>query len=275
MPRFSQYKNTIWPDYVKIGAINYPPGGTLGPRIQSTIELVMIHQGEMTVAIDGKPFYAHVNTITICFPGHEEYYQFSKETHTYHSYLHLAIPGMPETLKELLYSLPRSIPLSKQMAKITSDLLALKTSALSTHEMILKTQSMLTFWLFVGEAESLCKKADTKPAHDIIEGACRFIESRISDELTLEMIASSVSICPEYLIRVFNQEKQLTPIAYVWQRRVLLGIDLLEHSGLSISLIAERCGFKTHNHFSRKIAEATGFSPREIRQRVWQPLEAV
>jgi len=137
---------------------------------------------------------------------------------------------------------------------------------------MLKTQSVLLFWLFVGEAESLCKKDTTKPSHDIIEGACRFIEAHLNEGVTLESIAAAVSVCPEYLIRVFNQELHITPIAHLWQKRVLLGIDLLEHSGLSISMIAERCGFKTRNHFSRKIAEATGNSPKEIRRKDWQSL---
>jgi AraC-like DNA-binding protein len=274
MFKSTEDKYLIWPDYVKVGALNYPPGGTLGPRIQSTIELVMIHQGEMTVYIDSKPFYAPNNTTTIFFPGHEEHYHFSKEMNTFHSYLHLSIPRMPETIKELLYELPKTIPLSKQMAQLTSDLIALKSSSLSTRDMMLKTQSLLLFWLFVGEAESFCKNDTTKLSHDIIEGACRFIEARLNDELTLESIAAAVSVCPEYLIRVFNQELHITPIAYLWQRRVLLGIDLLEHSGLSISMIAERCGFKTRNHFSRRITEATGNSPKIIRRKIWRSLAA-
>jgi len=272
MLRSTEDKYSIWPDYVKVGALNYPPRGTLGPRIQSTIELVMIHQGEMTVYIDNKPFYAPNNTITIFFPGHEEYYLFSKEMNTFHSYLHLSIQRIPETLKDLLYELPKSIPLSIQMAQLTNDLIALNSSRLSTRDIMLKTQSVLLFWLFVGEAESLCKKDSTKPSHDIIEGACRFIEAHLNEGVTLESISAAVSVCPEYLIRVFNQELHITPIAYLWQKRVLLGIDLLEHSGLSISMIAERCGFKTRNHFSRKIAEATGNSPKEIRRKDWQSL---
>ena len=59
---------------------------------------------------------------------------------------------------------------------------------------------------------------------------------------------------------------------YLWQRRVSLGIDLLEHSGLLIGEIARQCGFKTRNHFSRKIVEKTGYSPRDLRRIKWQKL---
>jgi AraC family transcriptional regulator of arabinose operon len=92
----------------------------------------------------------------------------------------------------------------------------------------------------------------------------------LSEELTLGQIADHVAICPEYLIRVFQRELKTTPVAYLWQKRVARGIDLLENSGLSISIIAERCGFKTRNHFSRRIQEAVGISPKNVRRKVWQ-----
>lgn len=258
------------PEYVKVGAVNYPPGGTLGPRIQPTIELVMIHQGEMKVLIDREPHYFDCNTISIFFPGHLEYYTFSKDTNTYHSYLHIAFPELKPAINERLHQIPRSIPLSKQMTQMTKDILALRSSELSTRNFIMKTQAVYMFWQFVGEAEALCRTNDAKPAHDIVENARRFIKAHLSEDITLEQIADYVSVCPEYLIRVFKQELNTTPIAYLWEKRVGLGIDLLEHSGLSISLIAERCGFKTHNHFSRRIQEATGNSPKVVRRNVWQ-----
>jgi AraC-like DNA-binding protein len=256
----------IVPEYIRVGIVHYPPGGTLGPRIQSTIELVMIHQGEMRVLIDKEPHEIGCDTISIFFPGHQEYYIFSKETNTIHSYLHIAFPELLPAFNERLHQIPRTIPLSKQMAQMTRDILVLRSSELSTRDVILKSQALFMFWQFVGEAEALCSSDDTKPAHDIVENARRFIKAHLSEDITLEQIADSVSVCPEYLIRVFKQEFDTTPIAYLWQKRVGLGIELLETSGLSISMVAERCGFKTRNHFSRRIQEATGNSPKDVRK---------
>lgn len=125
------------------------------------------------------------------------------------------------------------------------------------------------FWLFVGEAELLCINNSSPPQKNIVETACRYMIGNLSEEITLDTIAEATSVCPEYLIRVFNNQINMTPFSYLWKRRVSLGIDLLEHSGLSISLIADRCGFKTRNHFSRKIFETTGHSPKEVRQKAW------
>jgi AraC-like DNA-binding protein len=48
---------------------------------------------------------------------------------------------------------------------------------------------------------------------------------------------------------------------------VAAGIDLLQHTGLPVGTIADRCGFKTVYHFSRRVKRATGSSPTELRRR--------
>jgi len=51
---------------------------------------------------------------------------------------------------------------------------------------------------------------------------------------------------------------------------VARGFRLPENSGLSMQIIAERCGFKTRTHFSRKVKQIAGCTPREIRSRHWK-----
>ncbi len=259
----------LWPDYIKVGAVNYPPGGTLGPRIQPTIELVMIHQGDMVVYIDNKPLSSNANTTTILFPGREEYFLFSKHSNTYHSYLHIALPQLSRTFNSRLNKLPKVVPTSQEMVALMQDALDMRSIGLPTKSSMLKALSVLVLWRFIGEAERLCQDAVSTPPQNAVERARQFIEAHLSEEVTLENIASSASVCPEHLIKVFKAEIGKTPISYLWERRIAMGIDLLEHSGLSVSMIADRCGFRTRNHFSRRILERVGDSPREVRRKYW------
>jgi AraC-like DNA-binding protein len=50
---------------------------------------------------------------------------------------------------------------------------------------------------------------------------------------------------------------------------VAVGVDLLANTGLPVGAIADRCGFKTVYHFSRRVKQATGMSPTEVRRRRW------
>lgn len=260
----------IWPQYVKAGEIVYPPGGRLGPRIQPTIELVMIHAGSMMVCIDQQVHIAEADSISILFPGHEEQFVFSKTNKTRHSYIHIALPDIPQELNERLHRLPRKIPLSTEMKRLTKEMLSLRRSPLSTTEDMLKTTGIQMLWRYIGEAENLCGDPRGAPPQSIVECAQRYVESNLRSELCLDSIAEAVAVSPAHLIRVFRKQSNKTPIAYLWERRTALGIELLEQSGLSVSIISERCGFKTRNHFSRRIRQATGLSPMQVRRKAWR-----
>lgn len=263
-------RTSLWPEYVKIGEIVYPPGGTLGPRIQSTIELVMIHAGEMTVWVDDVPYHAEAETVTLLFPGHVERFVFSKRKNTRHSFLHIAVPELAPNYSERLHQLPRTLPLSVEMHNLTRSALALRMTVLSTGEDMLKALAVQMLLRYIGEAEDLCDESDNIAREAAVECARRFIERNLREDLTLNDIANAVAVSASHLNRLFQGELNITPIAYLWKRRVSLGVDLLENTGLSVSLIATRCGFKTRNHFSRRVHEATGLSPTELRRRAWQ-----
>lgn len=260
----------LWPQYVKVGEISYPPGGTLGPRIQPTIELVMIHAGSMTVWIDQEAHYAEMDTISIFFPGHEERFIFSQSSVTRHSYIHLAIPDIPLELNERLHRLPKKIKLSTEMNHLTEGLVRLRRSPLSTNADMLKAGGIQMLWRYIGEAENLCEDPRKEPPQSIVECAQLFIEAHLRNHLNLNLIAEAVAVSPPHLIRVFNQQLNTTPIAYLWERRTALGIELLEQSGLSVNSISERCGFKTRNHFTRRIKQVAGLSPVQVRKKAWK-----
>ncbi len=88
--------------------------------------------------------------------------------------------------------------------------------------------------------------------------------------LTLDMIAIAAAVSPAHLIRLFRQQLNTTPMAYLWERRVTQGIELLRQTGLGVGEIANRCGFRTSYHFSRRVRQAAGLSPLEVRQQAWQ-----
>ena len=261
--------NGFWPVEVQFGSIIYPPGGTCGPRIQRTVQLVMLHSGSMRVWIDGTPQDVGANTICVLFPEHEEHFLFDEGCETHHSWLHIIVPSLQKDFAMRLAQLPWPLPLSLGMAQLTHEALEMQSSSFSTSSEIRKALAMQLLWRYIGEGEQLLLQSGVQE-YSLVESARQFIAAHLHEPLTLTSIADALSISPSYLIRLFQAQLHTTPMSYVWQSRVTKGLTLLEETGLSVGAIAEQCGFQSRYHFSRKVRQAVGATPLEVRHRSWQ-----
>jgi AraC-like DNA-binding protein len=112
--------------------------------------------------------------------------------------------------------------------------------------------------------------ADETNRESPCERARRYLEEHCAEEDCLKKAAQQAGVTPQHLIRLFRQHHQLTPGKYLWQTRVEQGAGLLTATGLTVSEIAHRCGFKNPFHFSRLLKNMQGVSPRQLRQRAWK-----
>ncbi len=254
-----------WPDYVSFGEVVYPPGGNLGPRIQPTFELVIVYSGEMKVWIDGKRYEMGANHICLLFPGHEERFAFAEREETWHSYSHIDFAPQSEFMQRV-NDMPWSIPLSLRMKSLIRAGIDLKNANLSTVEELQKSLALEMLWQFIGEAEQGTHHPRTAQA-GTLDDACQYIRIHLNQPLSLDQIAGQVALSSSQLNRIFKVSLGVSPMEYVWRLRVERAVELLHYTGLPIGLIADRCGFQTQNHFSRRVRELTGFAPKEIRKR--------
>jgi AraC family transcriptional regulator of arabinose operon len=259
----------IWPEEVRVGEVIYPPGGTFGPRLQRNLQLILIHSGHMTVWIDGVQHIASTGTVCVLFPGHEERFAFAEECETWHSWLHVFLPRPSETLLSRLARLPWPLPLSSSMTDLMHEALVLRNSPLSTAATLQKALAIQMIWRYIGEGE-LQMAGATVPVDSAVESAIQFISAHLDEPLTLAMIAEAAAVSPPHLIRLFRSQLNTTPMAYLWERRVTMGLELLRQTGLGVAEIAQRCGFQTSHHFSRRVRQATGLAPLEVRQQACQ-----
>ena len=259
---------SIWFEGSSVGSTLYPPGSTLGPRIQAYVQLVFLHFGQMTIQIDQIPYQLKANEVKLLLPGHEEYFEFAKDQETLHSYVHIHPRVLSKDTQERLMHLPRTIPLSRAMENLIHQAITSNNLVLSTRDKFLTALAFQILWLYVGEAESLGKRENDEQ-HERIPKAQLYIHDHLSEKLDLALIAKKVNLSKPQLIRLFKKELGLTPMEYVWQRRTQTAIEMLKHSGLSIQTIAERCGFESRYHFTRRIKATTKLSPRVLRHQYW------
>jgi AraC-like DNA-binding protein len=254
---------TLWPGEVSVGEVTYPPGGRLGPRRQHDVQLVLVHAGSMTVTVDDsmRPVQ-RAGSVSLLLPGHTETFRFDTTRPTRHSWIQANVPHIPEELGARLARLPTALPTSTSMASLARETLAAATAA---SQPLLSALVAATLWRYVTEAER-----GIDPRSTLAETAREHLHAELHDPyFDLESLARACHVSSGHLARVFRRETGVSPMAYLWQRRVAVGVDLLANTGLPVGAIAERCGFKTVYHFSRRVKQDTGMSPTEVRRRRW------
>ena len=255
----------MWPVAVSVGEVTYPPGGVLGPRRQRDVQLVVLHSGTMTVWVDGVPRSAGPGSVSLLLPGHEERFAFAADRPTRHSWVQAHVPAVSAEADARLRALPHALPLSPAMADLERLVLAHAGTASDPLPLALAA-SMVWRYVAEGEARSVAPPGP-------VEQARRFIHDNLAEPLSLPTIAGAAGVVPAHLSRLFRARLGTTPMAYVWSRRVDAGVELLTGTGLPVGVIAERCGFRTSFHFSRRVHRATGLAPTELRRRAWEGRE--
>lgn len=96
--------------------------------------------------------------------------------------------------------------------------------------------------------------------------ALDFIELNLTDDVTLESVASYMNISPHYFSKIFKRDMEVNFIQYVTSRKIERAMRLLTMSNQSIINIAYDLGFNEANYFSRVFKKNTGMTPYHYRK---------
>jgi AraC family transcriptional regulator len=91
------------------------------------------------------------------------------------------------------------------------------------------------------------------------------IESDLSQDLSLTVLANSVGLSEYHFLRMFKQSTGLTPHQYVINQRIERAKELLKRTDMTITEIAYLLGFSTPAHFTHYFRRKTGIAPSQMR----------
>jgi len=100
----------------------------------------------------------------------------------------------------------------------------------------------------------------------IIDIVLEHMHTNFSNEISLDSICKLVYVNRTTLTRKFKARTRRSPIDYLLHYRLNIACELLTHSKLSISKIAEMTGFKYESYFTRQFAAKIGLTPTQYRQ---------
>jgi len=103
--------------------------------------------------------------------------------------------------------------------------------------------------------------------HVALDRACRVIQARISEPLSLADLAAPAGVSPAHLTRLFRAEMGLTATDYLRRCRLERALHLLTRSDVPIKEVACEVGIPDLHAFNKAIRRGYSLSPRELRAR--------
>ncbi len=128
---------------------------------------------------------------------------------------------------------------------------------------------MATVYRILSELGKIALTDSSKDIPNKIAMAKELIESEFSDSLfSIERLAETIKVSPAYLRREFNRAYGLSPIKYLKDIRISNAKQLLLSGNISVSEIAELCGYTSVSYFIQDFHRLVGESPNQYRTRL-------
>ncbi len=106
------------------------------------------------------------------------------------------------------------------------------------------------------------------PKYDIqkyasLKNALSYIEEHYQEKITLEALAASANLSPNYFCRYFKELTHRSPIDYLNYFRTEVACSKMQDSTLSITEIASECGFSDPSYFVKVFRHYKHVSPTQ------------
>lgn len=107
---------------------------------------------------------------------------------------------------------------------------------------------------------------DNKRAKDLLDKARFYIEKHYFEDITTKNICNELFISQTHLIRLFRKYLETTPYQYLEAFRIAKATNMLAHTSLSISDIAENVGYKSSSNFISQFKKHKKITPQQYRK---------
>ncbi|MDD9269466.1 response regulator [Paenibacillus sp. GCM10023248] len=103
---------------------------------------------------------------------------------------------------------------------------------------------------------------------DPMEEAKAYIDSRLSEDISLDEVAAMVGLTPTYFSSLFKKITQETFVQYRINKRMGKAKEMLEIPHVRIVDVAAEVGYDDYPHFTKTFKKIVGVSPSEYRARL-------
>ena len=138
-------------------------------------------------------------------------------------------------------------------------------------EDVLDRATFLELMVFLNNAfDKRCRSsAEEEPKtpgyHAQVDEILSYINTHISENLTLEDLSAHFFLSSSYLCRIFKATTGTTINKYITAKRITISKSLLSQ-GYSVNEACEACGFNDYSNYLKAFTKAVGISPKKYAQ---------
>lgn len=133
------------------------------------------------------------------------------------------------------------------------------------------TMSLLLQTMFVKLSEVIANN-DSKKYNNVhyaeLVALRKEIYSTPQIQWNVDMMAKQMNVCSAYLQKIYKKTFGISCISDVIDCKIKYAKDILSKTNMSISEIANECGYKNDVHFMRQFKKYVGVTPSEYRSNV-------
>lgn len=143
--------------------------------------------------------------------------------------------------------------------------LAYNTQNINSKETDTILVNQLLFLILSDVCYTIHNETDNNSENRVLTETCKYIQENFHKNISIKELANNVSLSPSYFLKMFKKNANTTPTEYIISIRLSNAKQLLTESNLTVSQIAEQCGFNDASYFSYYFRRHFGIKPSEYR----------
>ena len=231
------------------------------------IELPIEHGGVSYVNSTAKPITP--NMIICAKPGEIRHTTFPFKCY----YVHIIVHS--DEIYDTLINAPTFIETDKYdtYKEIFEKLIKHYNLLSDSEEIILQSYLLKLIYTISKDLSQKIKRGSSANNSPVVEASLKYIKDNLTENLTLEKVAKSVSLSPIHFHNTFKASVGKTLHDYIEEQRIKKSINLLLTTNYSLTRIALECGFSSQSYFSYAFKKRMNKTPREYVKDVYNKYE--
>lgn len=240
---------------------SFPGVSVTAPRNVNCYEIELYYESGGVTYLDDKPHRIRRGAILCVRPGSVRYSELPLRTY----YLKMRAEG---ELARALDGLCEYF-VSSDIERGIELLLALLRATDGEDELLCHAR-LLEFLAWVSGESAKAERLSVikNRGSEAVELGIDYMEKNFRGRCKLEDISAHAHLSPVYFHSIFTAAVGKTPYEYLTRLRLDESKRLILVGGLSMSEIAEQCGFSSQSYFNSVFKQKTGETPSEYRRRI-------